>query len=180
MLFFIKWIVKFQQGMILSLECQQSISLEPALSEKDIPNKCTILVPAGLGWWGQGNQPGCAAPPPLLYRTVQSTKPLLTLRILRNCGFIQLFPDCPFLYPCSFLVQTPFPYPIGAGREARMVGWSWTREEAGKRVMRSGQHWTRVLGKVVSIVETKWTQQIICLALREQKEGNRFIYWRPF
>lgn len=115
------------------------------------------------GWAGEARATSQAVQPPSIAGhgpagtqgcTEHQTPPHPPI-MLRNCSFIQLFPDCPFLCPCSFLVQTPSPCPRGAGRRARRVGQSWTREEAGKRVIRSGQHWTRLLRKEVSIVETK-------------------------
>lgn len=152
--------------MILLLECQQGITLEPALSGRHIPNKCTMLVPAGLCWWGQGNQPGCAAslhgwPWPCwhtgLERAPKPPHPPNSEELWLYSAFPWLSLPLPLLIP----VQTPSPCPR-AGRRARMAGRSWTREEAGERVIRSGQHWTRVLGKV---------------PLWKQNECNKLSVW---
>lgn len=85
---------------------------------------------------------------------------LLTLLTPRNCGFIQLFPDCPFLCPCSFQFRLLPHAPEEQGEEP---GWlAEVGQEAGERVIRSGQHWTRVLGKV---------------PLWKQNECNKLSVW---
>lgn len=64
-LFLINWILKFQQGMILLLQCQQSSSLEPALSGRDVKNEKSICFCRGWGSRSAGLATTCSLPPPL-------------------------------------------------------------------------------------------------------------------
>lgn len=134
-LFLINWILKFQQGMILLLQCQQSSSLEPALSGRDIKNEKSICFCRGWGSRSAGLATTCSLPPPLatalrccwhtrvggVLKPSSQQKGQRKSLILQDCHLLLLFPVCRFLCPCSCLVQAPSPCPRGAGRRARVA-----------------------------------------------------------
>lgn len=143
-LFFINWILKFQQGMILLLQCQQSILLKPALAGRDIQQKApTFLLPAGPGQGGQqvstAGQP--VQPPPTAghgscYCWRGNTPHSKRSKKPHSSGLS--------FSPAFLCLSFPLPgsdsFPVSQRSREKSQGWlKGDRGRAGSRV-RTGQH----------------------------------------